>query len=144
MILSLAAGLLWKSWSICFSRRLMEGKQNFPYVTKKNNETETPLRLKPENSSRTGWCRNFKNNTQITMKTILIPLPRSYGINFGNHISPGKYNCVRFSVSTVSWIYLTAQGAGILEISWLETVPLNEGMNPWGQGTFLCRENSRW
>lgn len=30
----------------------------------------------------------LKTTIQVATKTILIPLPRSYGINFGNHISP--------------------------------------------------------
>lgn len=47
--------------------------------------------------------------TQMAKKRILIPLRGSYGINSGNHISLGKCNCVRFSVSIVLWIYLTAE-----------------------------------
>lgn len=112
-LVSLVAGLLWKSWSVWFSSKT-DGKQNhlerfMAYITENSNETEILLRPKPKNLSRTGWCKLLKTTTQITMKMILIPLPRSYGINFGNHISPGIENCVRFPVSAGSWIYLTAQ-----------------------------------
>lgn len=43
----------------------------------------------------------LKTTTQMALKTILAPLPGSYDTNSGNHISPGKQNCVRFRVCTV-------------------------------------------
>lgn len=67
MVLPLALDLLWKPWAVCFPRRLMEGKQNYlerfvSSVTENNKQRETRWTLKAENSSGTGWHRNFKNH----------------------------------------------------------------------------------
>lgn len=115
MILPSAPCLLWKSWCVClfFPTTLIEGKQTawedlrllLLKTTMKQNTTDTET----QKLIRTGRYRNIKNNNPIRYENDCNSPPRSYGIHFGNHISPGKHNCGRFSVSTVSWIYLTAE-----------------------------------
>lgn len=115
MILPSAPRLLSKSRCVCLfflqdwwreSKRL--GKT---YVSCywKQQWNRTLLILKPKSSSRTGRYRNIKNNTPNHCENDCNSPPSSYGIHFGNHISPGKHNCGRFSVSTVSWTHLTAE-----------------------------------
>lgn len=84
-----------------FSISLIEGKQNnldyvfcccYVVIAEINYEIEILMTLEPRNSSRKEDTEMLKTTNQIAIKMILTPLPESYGINFGNHISPGKYN----------------------------------------------------
>lgn len=103
-------GLLWKPRAVCFPRKLMEGKWKYletSYYRRQQESLDT--HWKPKTHQGQDDTGILKTTTQNTMRTILIPLPRSYGINSGNHISPGKQNCARFPMSPVSGIYLTAR-----------------------------------
>ena len=149
-ILLLASCLLRKSQSVGWfvSIRQNEGKQDYlerfmSYLTETDNEIETLYRYwNSKMHQGQEDTKILKTTTQMALKTILAPLPGSYGNNSGNHISPGKQNCVRFRVSTVLWIYWTAERQLFGNPLTRQYTP--EWMDTLGRRVFTWRGGARW
>lgn len=92
-------------------------------VPENNNETEHYWYWNPKTHQGQEDNRNIKNNTPNHCENDCNSPPSTYGIHFGNHISPGKHYCGRFSVSTVSWTHLTAERHSDLWRSAVRRIP---------------------